>query len=86
MNYPRETYTGEYGPYDYLIIPKAEYNRKLVAEVHDLPLLFSEWSQFYSTRFNRINLVEEWNTNAKDAPKFINLPIITEKECRDMGL
>jgi len=76
-DYPSETYTGQFGPYDYLVVPTSEYNLELVAKVHELPFLLSEWSEFYRSRFARINKVKG---------EFVNLPIITRKECWDMGL
>jgi hypothetical protein len=83
MNYIRETYTGQYGPFDYLLIPREEYSSELVAKVHNLPILLSEWSSFYRARFKMVNSVS-WPHEVKG--DFIKLPIITEKECWDLGL
>lgn len=83
MNYPRETYTGKFGPFDYLIVPKKEYSNELVAKVHNLPFLLSEWRGFYDSRFARVNNVS-WPHEVKG--DFVKLPIITEKECWEMGL
>lgn len=83
MDYPRETYTGQYGPFDYLIVPKSEYSNDLVAKVHSLSFLLSEWSEFYRCRFKMVNEVE-WAHEVNG--DFIKLPIITEKECWELGL
>jgi hypothetical protein len=83
MNYIKETYTGQYGPFDYLIVPKAEYSSELVAKVHGLPFLLSEWSEFHRCRFKMVNGVN-WAHEVKG--DFIKLPIITEKECWELGL
>jgi hypothetical protein len=83
MNYIRETYTGEYGPFDYLLILRNEYSNELVAKVHKLPFLLSEWSEFYRCRFKMVNGVN-WPDEVKG--EFVKLPIITNKECLELGL
>lgn len=76
--YEKVTYTGQYGPFDYLVIPKGEYNGDLVGKVHDMPMLLSEWWGFYRSRYAMVN--------KNEGAEFINLPIITRQECWDFGL
>ena len=85
-NYTKETYTGKYGPFDYYLVPKAEYNRKLVAKLHELPILLSEWSEFYGCRFAMVNEFKEHEVGRIFAPEFVKVPIITWEECGRFGL
>lgn len=85
--YKKETYTGKFGPFDYLVVPWKEYNWELVEKVHDMPLLLSEWRQFYAVRFEMVNGFGDYNLlHHRPIPDFINLPIITRQECWECGL
>lgn len=80
MNYEKKRYINGIKSFDYLVVPKSEYNYELICKVHNLPFLLSEWRSFYSDRFLMVNNIEDRDNN------FINLPIITEQECWNLGL
>lgn len=83
FGFEKNTYTGKFGPFDYLVVPKLEYTNKLVADVHGLPFSLSEWRDFYRCRFKMVNGVGD----PEDVPgNFVNLPVITAEECHKLGL
>lgn len=85
MNFQRKTYNSGIKSFDYLIVPKSEYNYKLICEVHNLPFLLGEWQSFYSNRFYAVNGFSKMDIENQNV-EFIKLPIITERECLDFGL
>jgi hypothetical protein len=92
--YKKELYNDGKYSFEYYSVPRKEYSYQLICKLHNLPALFSEWRDFYRCRFEIANKYSEYlllgmegTRDQRDKIKdTVLVPIITERECFEMGL
>lgn len=77
----RKIFKDDSGEFEYVIVPRSSYEKqtfKVVMEIHDMKVAYSEWWQFYRARFQRCNL----DVNSLE----VKIPIISLEDCKRHGL
>jgi len=67
----------------YVERPLNQVTPKTVLALHDMPVAFSEWWDFWKMRYQLINNEQ---SNLPDSERIVKVPLITDQECHSLGL
>jgi hypothetical protein len=67
----------------YVERPLNQVTAKTVLALHDMPVAFSEWWDFWKMRYQLINNEQ---SNLPDSERIVKVPLITDQECHSLGL
>jgi hypothetical protein len=69
----------------YVERPLNQVTGKTILALHDMPVAFSEWWDFWAMRYEKLNKIPH-SPDVSDEKLIVKVPLITDQECFNFGL